>query len=99
MSRAVSSNSAVSLLVALFFVFVIVYLDQGSILQSLSNLVITGIQKGCRDLSQGKQLAVADVLSFVLGEGVKKNGSIGGQIRSACGIRPFCLVQVEQPVA
>src|ERR1700758_630305 len=78
MSSAVSSSSLVSRLgfALLLVLVVILHLDQGSVSQRPSNLRFARLEKDRRDLPQGEQFAIADILSLVLGEAEEINRSI-----------------------
>jgi hypothetical protein len=73
MSRAVSSNSLVSLGLPLAFLlaFAIGHLDQKSISERLRDFVVVGGEPPCNDYAQGHELVVIDVFALVLGEAVQ----------------------------
>jgi hypothetical protein len=80
MSQAVSKSSLVSRLVLVFGVFVLAamsHLDQTSILKSLFDLLIAGLQEYSRDLSQRLQFRVVDIFTFILGETEKEHRPTG----------------------
>jgi hypothetical protein len=53
------------------------HLDQTSILKSLFDLLIAGLQEYSRDLSQRLQFRVVDIFTFILGETEKEHRPTG----------------------